>query len=366
MIDDTDNNSNITKIAAGIANAEQTMGESENTNFIPNVGPSTGDVPNRLIAQTSKVVWHRFMNPLDVTDGLWKTLPIWTDQYLNWSSGKMESKNIGNVFDISMYTAMGGAHLDITDVHDMTTATATFDPNQINSYTHGRLKSVGVHLKNFLVQVERDSSGGVQWKDEPVFEIQLFPATNYLPSVTTIVTSVPAYTYTTTLKEGYKSGCSFTCGVFEKKDSIVAKVPISGTVYYTYPNIGEWLCDELPSPATLPAIYYRGNPHAHGLAYHAYIRLVNVPHGLTNIKVDLSYSAELTCLWDSYGHVLSGEIALHVDGTIVSNRISVEIKRKLNELEKYCKSDKDKRLISKYRKACMEELRLGSMSMDIQ
>lgn len=349
ITEDSDNN-NLQIISAGVANAEQVMGEASDSNFIPNIGPSTGDIPNRLIAQTSRVVFHRWMQPIDITDGNWKTLPIWYDAALDWATGKLTDRPVGNIFDLSMYTIMGGVHQSLGNPYDTTDAVATMDQNEMLHYTHGRLKNIGIHLKNFLVQVERDTSGGVQWKDEPVFEIQLFPVSNYLPSESSITSAAPAYCYTTTLKEGYKAGCSFTCGVFEKAHSIAATLNINNVTYYTYPSIGEWLCDEMPHPANLPSLYYRGNPQVHGLAYHAYIRLVNIPRGLSNIKVDLSYSAELIANWDSYGHLVFGTINMDVDGDIVGARLSNMLKRAIETVEQDKPSEAEKRTIQRYRR----------------
>lgn len=334
MQEDTTNTSANQLHAAAVANSEQTMADGgSSSNFIPNVGPSKGDVPNRLIAQTSNVVAHQPLAPIDVTDGKWHELILWKEEMFDWTTAKLLMKEIGNIMDINMYTIGGNAPSLYVNVGDGSNTVATFDPNDMHSYTHGQLKSVHIKLKNFMVQVERDSSGGVQWKDEPVFEVQAFPVLDYSPVKNVIQTAPPAYCYTTTLKEGIHTDLSVSSGVISKEHALKCQVVINGKTYLFYPSLGQWLCNDVPVPAVFDDEQYRGYPHLTCATYVYYVRLINIPAGMSNIKVELAYSSELVACWNSYGHVLVGGVFWDPPGTVRETRATQRVHAVLRALE---------------------------------
>lgn len=297
--------------ATALADATMASATSPDNNHIPEIGPTTGHVPNKLVADTYTFQQNQWMETIDVTDGGWKPVYLWTGSTAD-NTGKVNDYVTNTIGQISMQDVIGIP----PDVAISTSANArkTVDSTLYYSYIYGKLQNISVHAKNFLVTVERDSSGGVQWKDEPIFEVQTAPVHRFDANTSTNATYGCPNTYTTSLKEGLKWGNSFTMAS-APRTQYYGFIAVSGTPtprYVRYQKVFEWLSMSFPQVPTGSSITYTPDqywyPLLHEPFYATWIRCINIPRGLSNIKVSLSYSSELRATWSLQGRVLQPEI----------------------------------------------------------
>lgn len=274
---------------------------SADNNHIPELGPRTGHVPNKLVSDSTCFQFNSYMPPIDVTSGSW--VPIWCGKRdTSDINGKLTEYHTQTLCQVSMEQVIGKANTSMLGAGDITTSHWTFDNTLYNEYLWGKLKSVEAHLKNFLVTVERDSSGGVQWKDEPVFEVMAIPINNLgandADGTIQFDPDLPPCTYTTTLKEGIKVYNSFDMGLFFRPNACSTIGTGGQSRYATYPTLGQWIKGILRNgaanlwPEALDPYVRINEPF---FAY--WVRLINIPRGLSNIKVTLSYSWEFKSHW---------------------------------------------------------------------
>lgn len=277
---------------------------SSDNNHIPEIGPSSGHVPNKLAGDTFTFQSHQWLEPVDVTDGNWHDLTIWRTMHAGGTANELATYNVGNIGMIKMQDIIGIPRTDKMTSTAAPTSYVTGDSTMYYNYAYGALNSISVHLKNFLVTVERDSSGGIQWKDEPVFEVQVYPIDNILGRyVSNAVAWNPANVYTSTLKEGIKLGNSLNMSLTPRDQYFGYKnTATTGIVYASYMTFGEFLREEFfpPSSGDIAVAWGDKIPwyaHLHNPIYAVSVRIINIPRGLSNIKVTLSYSSELTSNW---------------------------------------------------------------------
>lgn len=283
------------------------------SNHIPELAPTkSAYVPGKLASQSATFQQHRWMAPLDVTSGNWVNLPIFVDANFDVATEKTTARTVYTWPTLGMDTVNGinnTLFIDNTNTNDPS-AEVTFERTWWNQYMYGRWKGIEFHLKNFLVSVERDTSGGIQWKDEPVFEVQYVPIYSTWDENASGVARMCAYTYTTTLKEGIKVGCQVNMGIISRL-SLFGKIRNADSpqkVYVKYPTIGEFLKGELIPHLTAEQDWdppLLGAPQLLSPPYGISIRLINIPRGLSNIKVSLGYSSEMKSHWDLYGRMIN-------------------------------------------------------------
>lgn len=272
---------------------------SADNNHIPELGPQHGHLPNKLVADTRTFQYNTWMQPIDVTTGNWVQLPLFKTHRVQ-GGGKLDTFTVYALPQLSMEQIIGQVNVAM-DADDVANDSAySYDNSMFKDYSWGKLKSIEVHCKNFLVSIERDSSGGIQWKDEPVFEVMAYPLLNWGdgsdPYRVLVDSTQPVHTYTTTLKEGLKTGCSFDMGLIYRPQCW--GVLIDGTDRYVkYLNLGCWINNSIPQ--NISGYVRRYNPHVQlqNPFYAYYIRLINIPRGLSNIKVNVGFSSELRVHW---------------------------------------------------------------------
>lgn len=284
----------------------------------PESTSSPGHISSKLSAENYTIQRFRWMFPLDVTTGNWENLYIWSQSEITNitpTAVTVGAQNVTNISNINFAELMGipdgGVTTNPNDTVNNTSYT-TFDNTLYDQFTWGRLNNVNVKLGNFMVSVERDSSGGIQWKDEPVFEIQMVPVVQFRKNGGYAAPFMPATTYTTTLKEGINMSCNFNMGLVSRENipaRVRDKTSTGSNVYFIYPEVGEWLNGEMRALKDNWEISWllenQGYPRVENVIYLYYIRLVNIPRGLTNVKVTLGYTAELKANWDLLGRVIT-------------------------------------------------------------
>lgn len=248
------------------------------------------------------------MAPIDVTSGNWVNLPIFRDANFQYATSKVVAQDVYVWSTLGMDLLSGITNSIFgsdTNTNDPT-AELTYEHTWWNQYIYGKLNGIKIHLKNFLVSVERDTSGGIQWKDEPVFEIQYVPIADTFSTSPGGLPRMNTYTYTTTLKEGIELGTNITMGIINR-GQLAGKVQNTddpSKAYVFYPTLGEFLKGEILPIGNFTQDWDMslfGSPQLHSIPYGISIRLINIPRGLSNIRVTLGYSAELKAFWTLYG-----------------------------------------------------------------
>lgn len=100
---------------------------------------------------------------LDLTDGAWNTLTI-----ASGGTGSASVVAINSIYDITL-----DRFLSIPDTTETSnTTTVQYSRPSAMMYNWFKFKSFRLSLKNFMVIIERDSTGGIQALDEPIFEVR--------------------------------------------------------------------------------------------------------------------------------------------------------------------------------------------------
>lgn len=276
------------------------------SNHIPETGPHSGHLPDKLTNDTKAFQFNSWMGAVDVTSGDWVNLPLFRRAFVN-NKGVVSISPTTNLSLMSMEMINGIVNPAFTKSNDATNGSVTYDNSMFDEYVWGSLKSIDVHLKNFLVSVERDTSGGIQWKDEPVFEVMVMPMHDWANrNQQTFQAVMPAYTYTSTLKEGIKTGVGINMGYISRYNlnGILQDASDPKKSYVIYPTLGEFITDNIPIQGAVTKEAYNGFPHLLNPFYIYYIRLINIPRGLSNIKVTIGYSSETKITWHLTGRLI--------------------------------------------------------------
>lgn len=300
MNDDLEQETGHQIIARGIALAE---GQTNDDNYLamsvpqPEVKPRDAIVPTKIWNSNDVCIQHFFtMEQLDVTDGNWHALNIAHSTAVA-TDGNMFETIVGDITAISLYDLMGGPIG--FQIGNMWKGRETRSNNELYKYTWGRLKNVSVELGNFSVTIERDASGGIQFKDEPVFEIAFAPnlGVKIEPEDGNLM---PNSSYSSTLSEGITMSINLASSLF-LLDELTMKYKPEGKNYYVYyyPTIAGLLANDYPPNVkhdfTMPPRYWLHSP-----TFTCFIRMVNVPRGVSNIKIYLAYTSNVKAHWDCY------------------------------------------------------------------
>lgn len=283
-----------------IAQAEATTtGDNQDTEMSvpqPEIGPASTKVPTKLhsnVDVTTQIFDSSY--GIEVTDGNWKHLPV-------WACGTIDGTTIGwkdiysyaeMTFDQLLGVPLAGKH---STESTAASSKITYNQNGIAKFNIGRLKESHVKLGNFTVTIERDSSGGVQMKDEPIFEVQITPLKTLKRGQYGDYPAYPSTTYLSTLKEGLTASFSVDSGLLHIHE-LVKRITVTGSpTRYWYQNMRDWLLNEEPA-GVIPEDTLPARPQLNSPIYHYWIRMVNVPRGLSNIKIYLNYTCELQSHW---------------------------------------------------------------------
>lgn len=281
----------------------------------PELTPAKSNVPAKL-TDNLNLTTQIFMTlpAIDVTDGNWKGIPLWYQTKLTdyaIQPPKQELQRLVNPKEIRMDSFLGVA----SDLLLGTTSTdvncrVTYSENRMDHFWTCKFKGFDITLGNFAMYIERDSSGGIQMKDDPVFEIQLVPIDNMAsagmdnPDVFG-KNNYPHTTYTTNLKEGLKVHVRHEAGIeFTQRHVYIARNE-NNQRHYSYQTYEEWMMNSLPprckdtdNAKNLPA-----RPRLLTPMYRYWVRLMNAPRGLSNWRIHLAYTAELKSYWEGHQYL---------------------------------------------------------------
>lgn len=277
-------------------------------------------------------------------DSEWRILPQWAGYHSFVTDGAVYSP-YSNMFcwkDIPVGYLCGSPHA----LEMPTTDTLTKQPggasniirwcdSSLDYYAWNKLNSFNLHLKNFQFLVERDASGGIQLKDNPVFEVMFLPVLPVPDTRTTEDTTVdPLFFETgnviqTDLKSGIhiQTGCRSGWGVpadMYYNSGGTSPRWIHRSVYEwgfkSYGSIAEpiqGITDATADWNTKLAYIPRGvsyNPFSICM-----IRMINAPTN-TNIITQLSFEIELTANWSAmFKSIRYFQTTMNHDGSVAPN-----------------------------------------------
>lgn len=289
-------------------------GDSNNGNNIGERGPMHGHIPIKIDRDDTQQFQCTVPMPvIDVTDGLWHPLQFYNHGTAAWSSspvagkGEAASYTVSSFWELKFSDLLGVPFfgLPVTNSTDQN-ALWSYGSSDILQYAYIKPKMVEMNLSNFLVTVERDTSGGIQFKDDVRFEVQCFPSTGLSVSGGIIqdvfYTNYPSSVFITDFKEGIKTVNTIDCGWFPYSSARVSmRINNTGNVGRTYyPSMYEWFSNEIIDRKNTDTSWQSdppplwGNPQLTSPAYYYAIRAINIPKGLTNVKIYLSYVSTLT------------------------------------------------------------------------
>lgn len=238
---------------------------------------------------------------IDVTDGKWQQLPIFSNKYVEEKNPNAD----GLAFHIGLIPCnyfMGVPH-DENKYADANSATYTGD-TACNYYFH-KFNSINVTLKDFLLLVERDTSGGIQIMDNPIFEVrkQYYNA------------------WGEPLPDGIATGM-ITQKLSDLNSGLSMDVPFNSKGYIHHRSL--YFPQAIEDKTTNKKIFYASYwymSHLFNLGnitngymvpthppWSYQIRLLNTPAGLTNVKIYLSYYTEMHTHMDCIGKNFKNKI----------------------------------------------------------
>lgn len=287
------------------------------------VGPSYVHIPSRPTAGNVTITRENRGKTINFTDGKWKNVPIFKGSIHSTDDSKLnlyENVDFTDLMSIPLVYFSGGFNQADTDVEEMvkpfgrTVDTDTVsNAVDINQYMWWKLRKVGCHLTNFLVQIERDTSGGVQWKDEPIFQIRSVPLTGthemlpmmedgnvgYFGPFDNLATLI----YMGNLNDrGLHMELNINAGWTTRAAHL--HTTKDGKSYYS-PNLMQWFSYYYLQK--YPADAWRrepvANPQLMDVPYSLQIRCINIPSNVNNITASLSYMRTLYGEWDVCGRL---------------------------------------------------------------
>lgn len=306
-----------------------------------------------------------WMRNIEITAGTWFQLPIMDARYTTTQSTFVDNQKVLCMKDIPVTYLAGMPHINDTDLAVTnqsaiidTSVTKMFGDQSLRFFAWNKWNGSQIHLTDFLVTVERDASGGVQMKDNLMFEIMDLPvlADGNTQSgeinedspflIPTVLTQRDGNFKMTDLSKGlhYKLAGSSGWGI--PTDFISTAIGASATnprwrsrlfwewhskssVNNVEPVYGIYDPNDSPNIGLIPRHISLDFPY-----FVRYIRCINVP-AVTNIKIFLSYRWELVSQWQGmFKDITYSYPFIDQDGSVrsLTNKRTVK-KRKINEIE---------------------------------
>lgn len=322
----TENSTNNIAFAVSTALAEQVSDEKmDSTSNAGQMMEGRGAYDPSLPDHTTKTVSiSGSITGVDFTDGLYKELSL-AAGYVTTDNAVTQLQYFTSFAPIPMNMFLGLRSItDIANDGGSSSSTNNFDfvfGDQTMAYVPwNRFKGATIKLRNFAVTIERDASGGVQMKDEPVFEIMNYVFTPFgLTAHTAIPTGIDSavlakftgHRYTTNLKGGLTFGLNAETGWGFSTDTFHGNRGATATgTKYVYYSMEEWQYREggnfvNPFVSTVPTTIDNNNRIV------SYPRMFNLhspytvpvirwrnPINATNVACTLSYTWELISNWD--------------------------------------------------------------------
>lgn len=220
---------------------------------------------------------------IEITDGKWKDLILY--RVRNVSSKTPNGIITSDIPGLIPCNYLLGIPHDEDNYVDA--YAPTYSGDYLGHYLWFKFNYIKFSLKNFMVLVERDTSGGIQLLDDVVFEVRRI----YNKSPGAINEGEPENLVTHTLsdlKKGLGMEIPFTQIGYVSKEDLTYKQEITqGAIKQQY--VGYFYLSHLIVPANLEhALMLPNFPQ-----WHYQLRAINLPAGLSNIRVYLSYVWQL-------------------------------------------------------------------------
>lgn len=167
----------ITRLAESQAIAEMASPMNDSV-VIDDPSPSAGShVPKETHTTYTTVVECPY-HSIDITDGQFHNISYGNISVQTDSTTSIES--YGSLYAIGpeVLTAVMSATQKTTVTTPVTTRYGRlydFSDSPFPKYYYSKLDHVKLVYKDFMVQIERTSAGGIQFKDEPILEVGVFP-----------------------------------------------------------------------------------------------------------------------------------------------------------------------------------------------
>lgn len=291
MTDDTTETHIIFQRSLALAEATtgRAMADSSNLGGVPVAHKQKIDTkPDHV---NSDIYINGKQETIEVTDGKWKDLWLWRLRNVSASSANNEYKSdIAGVIPANYLLGIPHAEDKYDDAYSV-----TYSGDYLGHYTWFKINHVKFMMKNFMVLVERDASGGIQLLDDIVFEVRKM----YNKAPADINDGEPQNLVTQTLtdlKAGIGMEVPFTqIGYFSKDDICYMQEISKGAVKNQY--VGYYYLSHLMGIGNMDnCLFLPQSP-----LYHYQIRALNLPAGLSNIKVYLGYVWSLSSNVDAIG-----------------------------------------------------------------
>lgn len=216
---------------------------------------------------------------IEITDGTWKDIILYRIKNVTGKSSKaLQQSDVAALIPMNYLLGIPHAEDKYDDAYSL-----TYSGDYLGHYLWFKLNSVKFTSKNFMVLVERDTSGGIQLLDDVVFEVRRI----YNKSPGEINNGEPENLITHTLSDlstGLGMDVPFMqIGYFGREELTFKQEISTGAVKNQY--VGYFLLSHLIAPGNLEhSLMLPTTPH-----WHYQIRAINLPAGLSNVRVFLSY-----------------------------------------------------------------------------
>lgn len=314
--------SHIVARSIALADAQTTANDTSDKMEIPQaeVKPKNAVVPTKLWNSDDVCIQKFFtMEQIDVTNGNWHDVPIAHTTGLNLAGNLVEDVT-ADMLAISFNDLMGIP----TGYQNVPTWSSreTRSQNNLHKYCFGKLNSLTVQLGNFSVTIERDASGGIQFKDDPLFEV-CFTPTLSIVTESEYSALMPNSSYTSNLSEGISLGMDISSSLIildelGMKYKVVASTPPKWVWYY--PTVAQYLSNKFPdnvsNDITMPPRSWLNTP-----TYACKIRMINVPRGVSNIKVYLAYTSHVKAHWSAHCYQDENNLQFPPMGSVIPKAI---------------------------------------------
>lgn len=328
--DDSTTLSNI--IQRDLANSTAEMSEN-NESVQPMTGPSHQKIvtrPNKTIITTS--MERPAIASIDVSDGNWKILPIWNGTSFAGASPDITDPSLFTSITTNsdMFTLgeipmnyFEGRKADADDGNSVNTMIMTSGNDELQTYDYNKLHKVWSKLKNFAIFLERDTSGGLQMKDNLVFQVAKFylaPATigNWGPT-STIATTRFNDVVVSDLSKGLFMEQNFTMdnlmGISwyqNTSHAAIVSTTTGSTDYWAYNTLRYMLINGNVT-GTQP---YTTFGRFESPLFQWGIRVLNWPSETTNMKISLRYMQEIGAEYEAWARRDFFRTTVRVQGEI--------------------------------------------------
>lgn len=349
----TEDSTNNNAFAQGVACADQEIGET----MTEIVNPSTtvqSDHNQALPGETNiNISLSRHMDPIAV-DNDWFALPVWHGwRTLNGEKGvTVHEGQIHCWKDIPIGYLAGMNHANEAPTEAQLTQPPTAAKNAIrycdttiDYYAWNKLNNASLELKNFLVTIERDTSGGVQVKDNLVFEVMFLPTLPTDQSMQVDQTKLKPIFFEsgnvtqTDLKNGITVPMNIHSDWGIAADFYYASNAVNGQKW-VHRALWEWCFRSYGTPVDPilkvldtsadfnKRIAFVPRTATCSLYSLIFMRCINLPT-MTNVKVNLTYQAELKANWTAmYKNPRHYQYTIQVDGLDIKSSEEHQAKKR--------------------------------------